>query len=433
MAKKSHNPADAYRKQLKAKELKKNKEARQKARDNQTAKKNTRELEAELRSLQSLNDQSNKNRIAELEKELKYINKLKEKHVAEHPEDHDKIYHIRRKTEHEDEDAEGSSSGAGYLYDEMGRLRDPKKSVYYDPVYNPFGVPPPGMPYKEKTPEEESEDDSDSDIVMPEGPPPENSDGSDESDDLSDIPLPEGPPPPKPVSAHPPPPIPSGPPFPSHPPGFPQSSGAPPFYPQPPPMSIPLPWGQLPPQPQSQPFRPNVGFRPPASRTLDVTQTSSNPQNGNAGTPYQAQRITQANLPVRPATSNEFSSTVSNTKSTSASAEISAEPVLRDLRKEATVFIPRGIKRRQGQTGSGGTGGSGVGRVVVNAAPGGGEIDEDGDQLKRKEARVGLMSKLSGVLGAPDITPSTTTKTNETSKNVDDDYQKFLEGLKDLT
>lgn len=36
------------------------------------------------------------------------------------------------------------------LYDESGRLRDPTRSVYYDPVYNPWGVPPPGMPYQEK-------------------------------------------------------------------------------------------------------------------------------------------------------------------------------------------------------------------------------------------------------------------------------------------
>jgi hypothetical protein len=36
------------------------------------------------------------------------------------------------------------------IFDSKGRLRDPKRSVYYDPVLNPFGVPPPGMPYRER-------------------------------------------------------------------------------------------------------------------------------------------------------------------------------------------------------------------------------------------------------------------------------------------
>ena len=37
--------------------------------------------------------------------------------------------------------------------------RDPKKSVYYDEVWNPYGVPPPGMPWKERD-EEDSEGNS---------------------------------------------------------------------------------------------------------------------------------------------------------------------------------------------------------------------------------------------------------------------------------
>jgi mRNA biogenesis factor/WW domain binding protein 11 len=28
--------------------------------------------------------------------------------------------------------------------------RDPKRSVYYDEVWNPYGVPPPGMPWRER-------------------------------------------------------------------------------------------------------------------------------------------------------------------------------------------------------------------------------------------------------------------------------------------
>ncbi|AYO44689.1 Protein saf1 [Malassezia restricta CBS 7877] len=73
---------------------------------------------------------------------------------------------------------------------------DPTRSIYYDPVFNPYGAPPPGLSYKERPrtpdPYEENkqrkiseiqvkapsspplsqENDSDDDIVMPAGPPP---------------------------------------------------------------------------------------------------------------------------------------------------------------------------------------------------------------------------------------------------------------------
>ncbi|WFD42914.1 hypothetical protein MPSI1_001565 [Malassezia psittaci] len=88
---------------------------------------------------------------------------------------------------------------------------DYKRSIYYDPILNPYGAPPPGMPYKERSPtpdpyavdtkkprvhqnqvdgpkpkpssndvasgpehtdEHVSDDDEDDDIVMPSGPPP---------------------------------------------------------------------------------------------------------------------------------------------------------------------------------------------------------------------------------------------------------------------
>jgi hypothetical protein len=108
--------------------------------------------------------------LAELEKELKVVNAAKEKYVKEHPEAKDKVFKPWSDKEkrgprpgEEDEDgngnavASGSGSGGGrgdgmaHLYDDEGRLRDPKKSVYYDAVYNPFGVPPPGMPYRERS------------------------------------------------------------------------------------------------------------------------------------------------------------------------------------------------------------------------------------------------------------------------------------------
>jgi len=36
------------------------------------------------------------------------------------------------------------------LYNRDGKLKHPERSAYYDPVFNPFGAPPPGMPYRER-------------------------------------------------------------------------------------------------------------------------------------------------------------------------------------------------------------------------------------------------------------------------------------------
>ena len=81
----------------------------------------------------------------------------------------------------------------------------PTKSVYYDPTYNPTGVPPPGMPYAEKSSDEDDsddDDDDDDDIPMPKAPKPQRNNRDDDSDDdlddlddLDDIPMPTGPPP----------------------------------------------------------------------------------------------------------------------------------------------------------------------------------------------------------------------------------------------
>jgi hypothetical protein len=115
--------------------------------------------------------------LGELEKELKHITTLKEKYVKDHPEAKDQIFKPRgerRPNEqksgqdgHCDSEREpggqqdggwkvpGSSRSGdpmGHLFDpKTGTYKDPKRSVYYDPTYNPFGAPPPGMPYRERS------------------------------------------------------------------------------------------------------------------------------------------------------------------------------------------------------------------------------------------------------------------------------------------
>ena len=99
---------------------------------------------------------------------------------------------------------------------------------------------------------------------------------------------------------------------------------------------------------------------------------------------------------------------------------ISAAPVMRDLRKETTAFVPRGVKRKKG-----------AGAVTVNAAPGGGQVDEDGDEvrIKRQDEGGGLMGRLKGVLAGNEDVSSVGKKNGGAAK---DDYQKFLDGLDEL-
>lgn len=66
--------------------------------------------------------------------------------VEAHPE-HRKFVFPERPSEHGEQQSSDEPAG---LYDKNGRLKHPERSVYYDPVFNPFGAPPPGMPYREK-------------------------------------------------------------------------------------------------------------------------------------------------------------------------------------------------------------------------------------------------------------------------------------------
>lgn len=117
------------------------------------------ELDTELNVLKGKKDATSKERVKELEKEIAFINKTKEAYVKAHPEAREKVFGKPRgpgRPRGEDgEDGDGlqdekEGKRDERLYDEQGRLRDPTRSAYYDPVYNPWGVPPPGMPYRER-------------------------------------------------------------------------------------------------------------------------------------------------------------------------------------------------------------------------------------------------------------------------------------------
>lgn len=121
----------------------------------------TIDLENEISELKSRADklpEEGKERLKKLQTDLKFIEKAKKKYVAAHPEAADRIYNPKEKRanrrgyeqQHEEDEGDRPDPMA-HLYNPDGTLKDPKKSVYYDPTYNPFGVPPPGMPYRERS------------------------------------------------------------------------------------------------------------------------------------------------------------------------------------------------------------------------------------------------------------------------------------------
>jgi hypothetical protein len=115
------------------------------------------DMEDEIERLEGSGELSPTDRakLAELKKELAHIVKKKEEYVAENPEQRKLVFKPRRRQRDEGsnkpEDEGGPSRPkARRVFNKKGQLRHPERSVYYDPVYNPFGVPPPGMPYMER-------------------------------------------------------------------------------------------------------------------------------------------------------------------------------------------------------------------------------------------------------------------------------------------
>lgn len=289
------------------------------------------------------------------------------------------------------------------------------------------------------TDESDSDDD---DIALPAGPPPDDSKGassssSEDSDD--DIPMPPGPPPPKAA-----PPLPQGAllpqPFPM---GVPYGTQFPPFPPipqytqmashiPPPPPGLPIAMhpGYPPPFVQGmQPYPqqaagPGRGPRPVHDRQhMEAARAIQDPMSDIPHVTFQAHQSQRHQLPpLAPASSGLQSPAQSGlpprpggTHQATASATIFAEPELRDLKKEATAFVPASMRRaaKKGPTTSGNPSG-----LRINAAP-----DDKDDNGPSVEPRKDLMSVLGNQLGVSDkSTPSTKPKAGQGK----DDYDKFL-------
>ncbi|KZT62598.1 hypothetical protein CALCODRAFT_138686 [Calocera cornea HHB12733] len=403
---KNYNPADAFRKAQRKKELAKNKEARKGAKELATVKKDTSAWEEEIAKLLEQEkaaplSAAQKSRLAELRAEVTRINAAKDAYVEAHPEQRKLVYRSRAPRPAATGPGQDGAAGAGLkedrsLFGKNGLPLRPDRSVYYDAVMNPYGMPPPGMPYVERaaTPvegeDEEMEEDEEEDeeeygdeqdgeqaeqaddaqqgaagrgLSIPLPPRKQEVDPTDEP--LESIPLPPGPPP---IKTLPPPPLPPGPP-----PGMQhqpyqhqhqyQYPGMLPFPPllQMPPMQMP-PTGTALQMQMGMPMGMGMGMRAvPAhsqAQAHATATTSAAPITYSApATPAQPQSQSQLpppppSLPAKPAPPSQQVQAPPQTHaeplppSTSA-ATISAPAALRDLRAEATAFVPSAVKRRK--------------------------------------------------------------------------------------
>ncbi|KAL7139125.1 hypothetical protein ABFS83_09G031000 [Erythranthe nasuta] len=234
---KTMNPTDSYRKEIRKKELKRNKKERKKVREVGILKKDPDTLKDQIQKLESMKadgalDKARKHKKRHLEdtlnlvikKRKEYEDKMKEK--GETPVMFSHLGPVRRRTTAEEE--------------ERAKNPIPEDSVYYHPTLNPSGAPPPGKPPMFKSsigpriplPEtsasnvaSSSNSGEDGALMVPPLPPPPppplpstGLDSGDGSNMPVSLPLPPPPPmPPKPSMADatsllPPPPPPPGPP-----------------------------------------------------------------------------------------------------------------------------------------------------------------------------------------------------------------------------
>ena len=408
-------------KAARARELKKNREQRDQAREVTLVKRDTRGIERDLRALQdkaSLTS-AEKEELDKLQSELRRIKEAKDEYLVKNP-DHRKFVYPREQEEKAEQAKRDTAAQEAQR--RKHPQRDPRRSVYYHEIYNPLGAPPPGMPFMEKPAEEweaeqrrefdrlagdgsdEDEEDgdngnsSDEEIMMPAGPPPprlqsvENEEEEDSSEEEDGIVMPKGPPPAPPAAPKA---------MQQRPPAGPSAS----FRPRPPLPATPA-------HPPRPPMPPSFGTHQARPMQHALRPGWSVPPRPYAGSiqPSPAPPSAPGPPPARPPT------------------VISAAPVMRDLKKEATAFVPTALRKKQAaQRAMAAKGGL---PVAVNAAPGAGAAvaatsspgggSEAQDGAEELEARVGLMDTLKPHFG---------TKVGPESN---DDYRNFLGELDDL-
>ena len=135
---------------------------------------------------------------------------------------------------------------------------------------------------------------------------------------------------------------------------------------------------------------------------------------------YRARRLAHASLPQNPTlATNADASSVST-----AAATVSAGPQLRDLKKEATAFIPTALRKKRAGTVSGPA-------PKVNAAPSIGPDTGNSEPMAGLE-RPDLLGMLKHQFGPSSGTSGSTKADSKAGSKPKDDYQKFVEEMGDL-
>lgn len=213
----SADPVQAARKAAVKREAKRNRERKEQAQEARALRQDTTHLERQIQRLESRQDKldhDDQEELQRLQAEVASIKRIKEDYIRKHPDQRNFVRGYedgaagssttgKVGTNEAGPSSESSATGSRSSAPAQTSSRDPRWSIYYDPVFNPYGAPPPGMPYLEKPhaqlvaeglleankppplPEETADflrsgDDSDDssvdeelkDIIMPAGPPP---------------------------------------------------------------------------------------------------------------------------------------------------------------------------------------------------------------------------------------------------------------------
>lgn len=219
---KSADPVQAARKAAIKREAKRNRERKEQAQEARTLRRDTSALERQIHRLESRQatlNEDDQEELKRLQAEVANVKRIKEDYIRKHPEQKNFVRGYEDNETNGSTHADSSIGGpsrtsasqpstaraAAQGVSQQTSTRDPRWSIYYDPVFNPYGAPPPGMPYLEKAhaqlvaeglldaarppplPEETAEFlDSGTDV---------DSDDSSVDEDLKDIVMPVGPPP----------------------------------------------------------------------------------------------------------------------------------------------------------------------------------------------------------------------------------------------
>ncbi|KAJ3670153.1 hypothetical protein LUZ60_010477 [Juncus effusus] len=182
------NPTDAYRKELRKKEIKRNKKERKKVRDVGILKKDPESIKEQIDKLEKMKadgalDKARKHKKRQLEDTLNMV--------------------MKKRKEYEEKMKEKGETPV--MFSHLGPVRrpiakeahQPEDSVYYHPTLNPTGAPPPGKPPMYKSSLEPMAS-SEQDEAGPSAPPPPPPPPPPVSGELSSSSLPLPPPPPSP-------------------------------------------------------------------------------------------------------------------------------------------------------------------------------------------------------------------------------------------